>query len=281
MKRTTIIAVLTATAWIFNSIAAEEQGLQGPSNVHRLGNDQGGRHGNQQGGPGREGAQRPKPPFISAIDVNGDRVIDADEIAGASAALKTLDKNGDGKLTPDEIMPPRQQRPEGEQGHSNREGRGNKRGGPDGEMGRGPEQGGCENCGKGQGDRKRMGNREGQGGSEGMENRQGRGGEGMGPQQGGPGREGGMRPPVPPFITVLDANGDRVIDEEEIANIHQAIKKLDKNGDGKLTINELLPRPPRMDGEQGQGNREGLGNRDSQERGRGGDRRGPPPEGQE
>jgi hypothetical protein len=34
-------------------------------------------------------------------------VIDADEIANSSAALKSLDKNGDGKLTPDEFMGPR------------------------------------------------------------------------------------------------------------------------------------------------------------------------------
>jgi hypothetical protein len=34
-------------------------------------------------------------------------VIDADEIANAPAALKALDKNGDGKLTQDELRPPR------------------------------------------------------------------------------------------------------------------------------------------------------------------------------
>ena len=33
--------------------------------------------------------------------------IDATEIANAAVALKTLDKNGDGKLTGDEIRPPR------------------------------------------------------------------------------------------------------------------------------------------------------------------------------
>jgi hypothetical protein len=39
--------------------------------------------------------------------VNHDGVIDADEIANAPAALRTLDKNGDGKLTPDEFAGPR------------------------------------------------------------------------------------------------------------------------------------------------------------------------------
>ncbi len=71
-----------------------------------------------QGGQGGQG-QRPPPPLIAALDVNHDGVIDADEIANAPAALKKLDKNGDGKLTEDELRPPR---PEG----------GPERGGPDG-----------------------------------------------------------------------------------------------------------------------------------------------------
>jgi hypothetical protein len=40
------------------------------------------------------------------LDANHDGVIDETEIANASAALRTLDKNGDGKLTLDELMPP-------------------------------------------------------------------------------------------------------------------------------------------------------------------------------
>ena len=52
-------------------------------------------------------------PLIAALDANHDGVIDAQEIANAPAALKTLDKNGDGKLTRDELMPPR---PEGAPG---------------------------------------------------------------------------------------------------------------------------------------------------------------------
>lgn len=44
-----------------------------------------------------------------------------------------------------------------------------------------------------------------------------------------------------PVLTALDANGDRVIDEKEIANAAVALKKLDKNGDGKLTEDEVRP----------------------------------------
>jgi hypothetical protein len=57
-----------------------------------------------QNGPSPRHGHRPPPPaIIAAIDANHDGVIDANEIANASAALKTLDKNGDGVLTPDEF----------------------------------------------------------------------------------------------------------------------------------------------------------------------------------
>jgi Ca2+-binding EF-hand superfamily protein len=55
----------------------------------------------------------PPLPLVLALDTNHDGVIDANEIANASAALKTLDKNGDGKLTIDEYMP---KRPDGSAG---------------------------------------------------------------------------------------------------------------------------------------------------------------------
>ena len=51
-------------------------------------------------GPGRGG--RPNMPVLDALDLNKDGIIDADEIARAPQSLKTLDKNGDGKLSPDE-----------------------------------------------------------------------------------------------------------------------------------------------------------------------------------
>ena len=64
--------------------------------------------------------------MIAALDLNNDGIIDADEIAKASESLKKLDKNKDGKLTPDEYGP---QRPGGPGGG----GRPGGQGGPGGE----------------------------------------------------------------------------------------------------------------------------------------------------
>jgi hypothetical protein len=46
-------------------------------------------------------------PIVRALDTDKDGVISAAEIANAPKALLTLDKNGDGKLSADEIRPPR------------------------------------------------------------------------------------------------------------------------------------------------------------------------------
>ena len=76
-----------------------------------------------------------------------------------------------------------------------------------------------------------------------------------GPPGGGPpgGSGQGEHRPKPPLEQVLDANADGVIDAGEIANAPVSLKKLDKNGDGKLTSDEYRPpRPPRPD-DQGSG----------------------------
>ena len=48
-------------------------------------------------------------PIVAALDLNKDGTIDAKEIAKASASLEKLDRNDDGKLTPDEYLPQRGQ----------------------------------------------------------------------------------------------------------------------------------------------------------------------------
>jgi hypothetical protein len=62
----------------------------------------------QQQNPRRpeDGGRPPRPQIETALDANNDGNIDAAEIANAPAALLKLDKNGDGKLSPDEYRPP-------------------------------------------------------------------------------------------------------------------------------------------------------------------------------
>ncbi len=59
--------------------------------------------------PPQGGGRRPPPPcpIVSTLDADHDRVISAAEIQAATAVLTSLDKNGDGEITPDELrMPP-------------------------------------------------------------------------------------------------------------------------------------------------------------------------------
>jgi hypothetical protein len=173
MKTMLALIALSASALIVN---AQDAGGPPP----------GGNPPYRQGGPGGPGGpggrHMPPSPLIEALDANHDGVIDANEIANAAAALKTLDKNGDGQLTPDELRP--------------------------------------------------------------------QGGDHQGPPPGAPG-SGPRRMPPSPLMGALDANHDGVIDATEIANAPAALKALDKNGDGKLTMDEL--RPPRPQGGDHQG----------------------------
>lgn len=65
------------------------------------------------------------------------------------------------------------------------------------------------------------------------------------------------RPPLPPIVKALDANGDGVIDANEIANAPAALKSLDKNGDGELSRNEFCPPPSRHHGDMENGGQSG------------------------
>ncbi len=56
----------------------------------------------REGGPGRFLARLP---IMLALNANQDGEVSAEEINGATEALKKLDKNADGKLSMDELMP--------------------------------------------------------------------------------------------------------------------------------------------------------------------------------
>ncbi|MDX1951688.1 MAG: EF-hand domain-containing protein [Verrucomicrobiota bacterium] len=75
-----------------------------------------------------------------------------------------------------------------------------------------------------------------------------RGGNVEGERPNGPGRPG--RPHFPLF-GLFDSNRDGVIDAEEINNASQVLLRLDRNGDGQLSKDELRPpRPHAPEGEQ-------------------------------
>jgi EF hand len=102
MKIKTMMAMLALGA---SALAVNAQDAGGPPP-----DDQQPPQDGQGRGPGMNGHRPPPSPLFLALDVNHDGVIDADEIANAPAELKTLDKNGDGKLTQDELRPQRPMR---------------------------------------------------------------------------------------------------------------------------------------------------------------------------
>jgi hypothetical protein len=81
-------------------VRGERRSPEGPR-MDGQGRDQRG----PRGGSGMDGQRRPNLPIVAALDFNGDGIIDAREIAMASESLQRLDRNGDGKLTPDEYLP--------------------------------------------------------------------------------------------------------------------------------------------------------------------------------
>ena len=106
-KTAIVLLTLGASAWMATAQDGSAPPPRGERPPRREGPGVPGDPGQpgEPGGPGRDGQRLPPPPLMAALDVNHDGVIDEEEIANASKALKKLDKNGDGKLTLDELRP--------------------------------------------------------------------------------------------------------------------------------------------------------------------------------
>lgn len=217
--------------------------LQNPNNGETPAN------GGRRRGRGNRGRRGPghhsPPPIIAALDTDADGVISSSEIDRAVIALKTLDKNGDGNITVEELRPERAGHggaPEGGPGQR-------RRGGPEGdEFGRpGPPEGG-----PGQ--------------------RRNRGPEGddfgqSGPPEGGPGqrrnRSRGEGPSPEKLVEKLmesDTDGDGLISRDEASDrLLRGFDRIDSDGNGsidKLEIEQMAKRiTERRGGRRRHGNR--------------------------
>lgn len=187
-----------------------------------------------RGERGPDDRPRPPHPVMDALDKDGDREISEEEINNAVAALKSLDKNSDGKLTDDEIRPPRPEGGPGRDGDRRPDGPPRGEGEPRGDRPPGdrpPRDG--EGRPPRDGERPRDGEGRPPGGRE-----QGRG-------DGPPGQGGQGRPMGPP-------NPERFVEDA---------LRFDADTDGKLSKEELMKfaremgsrqgRPPGPDGGRG------------------------------
>jgi len=180
-------------------------------------------------------------------------MISAEEMAAAPAALAKLDANQDGKISMDEMRPARFG------GRGGGEGRGPGPGGERGEA-RPPDSSelvktlmAFDTNGDGKLSRSEVPERmqglfdradadkDGVLTTEELTKLAAASQAGSRPQGGeGPrGERGGMR--MDPVMAALDTDQDGVLSPDEIKNSGVALKKLDKNGDGKITEDEVRP----------------------------------------
>ena len=180
------LALLGVSATV-TVLAQPPQDDRPPGDDRPAGPPEGRRGERGHGGPGRP----PMPnPLVAALDTNNDREISAEELQAATTSLLTLDKNKDGKLTDDEMRPPRPERGPGG-------GHGDRPFGRDGaERGDGPPG-------------------------------HGRAGRGEGPPGDGPPGRGPMGPPDPERFAEhaleFDADGDGKLDRSELMKFAEQI----------------------------------------------------------
>ena len=220
-------------------------------------------HGQERGPrPGGEG--RFMNPIVTALDADRDGTISAAEIKNAPNALAVLDKDKDGKITREEVRPnfgpggPGERRPEG------REGGGPQGGNAAAEMVKTLMA--FDKNGDGKLSKEELPERMQGMFARGDANKDGflskeeiqklaaastGAGAGQPEERRGPGGPQGMRPD--PVFAALDTDSDGVISAAEIKASATSLLKLDRNGDGQITQDELRPNmgPGGMRGNQG------------------------------
>ena len=200
------LALLGVSATV-TVLAQPPQDDRPPGDDRPAGPPEGRRGERGPGGPGRP----PMPnPLVAALDTNNDREISAEELQAATTSLLTLDKNKDGKLTDDEMRPPRPERGPGG-------GRGDRPFGRDGaERGDGPPG-------------------------------HGRGGRGDGPPGDGPPGRGPMGPPDPERFAEhaleFDADGDGKLDRSELMKFAEQISHRAERSAGRGGLGPRDGRP--------------------------------------
>ncbi len=265
------------TVWTYNAptdgdpSAADAAPLPAP----RMGGAPG---GPGPGGPGGPGGGPPRPLLITILDTNGDGFIDAEEVMQAAVNLKKLDRDGDGVLSVEECLPGPGGGPGGFPGLGALFGgpAGGPAGGAPGGPGGAPTRPPLppiftvlDSNGDGKIDATEIeqapGNlakldKNGDGKLSLEECLPLRGGPtppgapggprdaSLPPQgpprgpQGGPGPGGpGSPPPLPPILSIFGTERPGIISAAAIARAPELLRKLDKNGDGKLTLDEYLP----------------------------------------
>ena len=204
-------------------------------------------------GPGRGRFPAPNAGF-SALDTNGDGTLDATEIEAAPKSLAKLDRNSDGQITSDEVRMAMPGRGPGGAG----------RGGP-GRGGGGESEGqsradmvedtvktfmAFDANGDGKLSRSELPERFQGIFDRGDENKDGfltpeeirkvATAQAAPPESAGRGREMNLIR-MDPILAAVDTNSDGIISAQEIRDAANAVRKLDKDGDGKVTREEAVP----------------------------------------
>ena len=206
------------------------------------------------GGP--QGQRGPRQTMLMmAIDTDHDGSLSPEEIAAAPKSILTLDKNGDGSITADELRPQQMARPGGD-GPRREGGDGPRReGGPGGEGER--REGGAspadellqtlmafDKNGDGKLTKDEVPER-----MQGIFARGDKNNDGILTQDEIKAMvqiqntQASNRQNAPPDVLfrAIDTDHDGVLSPEEIKNAAAALKTLDKNGDGRITEDELRP----------------------------------------